>query len=587
MQRFTIGPHTAEVSDRLPHDCPRAGLAGLPPVPNPTKELAIPLASFFSSWWGYGAAVGDQDAAARPDGATSDRVPDGQPAKPAAPTRPATAERPASHAPGHRAGMAPKAKAPIRSAAFFDLDRTLLAGASGPAITGALRATGLVNGRGLPGQDLLFRVFDIFGENRPSMLLTRQAVSFAANWSRATAQEAGRLAADALEVLVQPYARALLDDHRQAGRLVVLATTTPYDLVKPLADRLGFDAVIATRYGERDGVYTGTIDGEFVWGHGKYRAVRAWADDSRVDLRESYAYSDSYYDVPLLNAVGHPEVVNPDPRMRLQALARRWPIRYLDAPPGVPRLAGFEPQQLLLPFVRPGLTPFAHIDLSGTEHVPAEGPAILCANHRSYFDVSAVAYVVAKRGRPVRFLGKKEVFDAPIIGDLARAMGGIRVERGTGSDEPLREALAALRAGEMVALMPQGTIPRGRAFYDPVLKGRWGAARLAALSGAPVIPIGIWGSEKVWPRRAKVPAIWNVTDPPEVRIRVGPPVELGLTDPDADTAAIMAAIVDLLPPEARERREPTPEELAAAMPSGSSLDDADVDHQDARRPGTD
>ena len=118
---------------------------------------------------------------------------------------------------------------------------------------------------------------------------------------------------------MQPYASIA---HRRAppGRSpVVLATTTPYDLVKPLADRLGFDAVIATRYGERDGVYDGTIDGEFVWGSGKYRAVREWADEAGVDLDESYAYSDSYYDVPLLSAVGHPHVVNPDPRMRLQA----------------------------------------------------------------------------------------------------------------------------------------------------------------------------------------------------------------------------------------------------------------------------
>jgi putative phosphoserine phosphatase/1-acylglycerol-3-phosphate O-acyltransferase len=166
-------------------------------------------------------------------------------------------------------------------------------------------------------------------------------------------------------------------------------------------------------------------------------------------------------------------------------------------------------------------------------------------------------------------------------------MGGIRVERGTGSDEPLREALAALEAGDMVALMPQGTIPRGRAFFDPELKGRWGAARLAALSGAPVIPVGVWGTEKVWPRRSKVPAVWNVTAPPKVVVRVGPPVPLGHVDPDADTKAIMAAIVDLLPPEAREHREPTDEELAAAMPSGASDEAADAGHEATRRPGTD
>ncbi len=82
----------------------------------------------------------------------------------------------------------------------------------------------------------------------------------------------------------------------------------------------------------------------------------------------------------------------------------------------------------------------------------------------------------------MRFLGKKEVFDAPVVGSIVTALGGIRVERGSGSDEPLRAAADALTAGEAVALMPQGTIPRGRAFFEPELKGRWGAAKLAALS---------------------------------------------------------------------------------------------------------
>ena len=111
--------------------------------------------------------------------------------------------------------------------------------------------------------------------------------------------------------------------------------------------------------------------------------------------------------------------------------------------------------------------------------------------------------------------------------------------------------------------MPQGTIPRGEAFFDPVLKGRYGAARLAAMTGAPVIPVGMWGTEKVWPRSERVPRVWNVLRPPKVTVRVGDPVALAYEDEDADIEAIMQAIVDLLPPEARERRTPTEEELNA------------------------
>jgi putative phosphoserine phosphatase/1-acylglycerol-3-phosphate O-acyltransferase len=473
------------------------------------------------------------------------------------------------------------------SAAFFDLDRTLLAAASGPTISAALREAGLLSDRHIPGEDLVFRVFDLVGENRPSMKLTRQAARLSAGWSVEAAEEAGRRAAEVLIEQVQPYARVLIDQHHDEGRQVVMATTTPEHLVRPLADLLGLDAVIATRYERHGSEFTGTIDGEFVWGKGKYRAVWEWADRHSVALDESYAYSDSYYDVPLLNAVGHPVVVRPDPRMRVQAVVRRWPVISLDVPPGVPKLLGLEPQQVIIPLARTELVPYAHLHIEGAQHIPSSGPAIICGNHRSYYDFLAVGYAVAKKGRPVRFLGKKEIFDVPVVGDLARAMGGIRVARGTGSDEPLKEAAAALEAGEVVVIMPQGTIPRGIAFFDPKLKGRWGAARLAAMTSAPVLPLGLWGTEKVWPRNARMPNFLNVTHPPDVSVRVGRAVDLTYDDPNADTERIMDAIVGLLPSDAHEFHEPTADELARALPAGFKGDSADLGHEDDRRPGQD
>ena len=475
----------------------------------------------------------------------------------------------------------------MSAAASFDLDRTLLAGASGPVISRALRSVGLMAESSIPGEAIVFRAFNMIGENRPSMMLTRQAVKLAKGWSRATARQAGDIAGAELLAQVQPYARILIDEHRAEGRLVAIATTTPYDMVAPLGELLGVDAVIATRYHDVDGVYDGTFDGPFVWGKGKLDAVQEWAAGAGVDLRDSYAYSDSYYDAPLLGAVGHPVVVNPDPRMRVLAVARRWPTIHLDVPPGVPKLAGIEPQKAIMPFARPELVLYAKLDISGTDHIPAHGPAIICGNHRSYYDPLAMGFTMAKRGRPVRFLGKKEVFDAPIVGDMARAMGGIRVERGTGSDEPLKAAAAALEAGELVAIMPEGTIPRGLAFFDPELKGRWGAAKLAAMSGAPVIPVGLWGTEKVWPRSAKVPSLWNVTSPPDVRIRVGEPLVLDGDDFDEDTRRIMSAISALLPEEARRERVPTEEELRATLPSSYEGDPWDYGREQERRPGSD
>ncbi len=473
----------------------------------------------------------------------------------------------------------------MRSAAVFDLDRTLLAGGSGPVYAEALRRVGLGPDRDVPGASVAFGLYELMGETYPSMLLARRAAGYAAGWPVADAAGAAADAAPQLVRLVQPYAHALIDQHRREGRLLVMATTTPEHLVTPLAAELGIDHVVATRYGVHDGRFDGTIDGEFVWGRGKLRAVQAWAAAHGAQLSTSVAYSDSYYDAPLLAAVGEGVAVNPDPRLLALARLRGWPIRYLDAPDGVAKVLGrVELQRLGMPFAVPELSPLARVSLRGVEHLPDRGGAIVAFNHRSYFDSTAMAYVLSAHGRPARFLGKKEVFDAPVVGSLAEAMGGIRVDRGTGSDEPLDKAAEALRAGELVAVAPQGTIPRGPAFFEPELKARWGCARLAAMSGAPVYPVGLWGTERVWPRNRRTPRVPLWWRRPEVSVRVGPAVP-GLTgDPAEDTRLIMDAIVGLLPTEARQRSEPSTDELMATFPPGYAGDPtAEAD----RRPGTD
>ena len=422
--------------------------------------------------------------------------------------------------------------------------------------------------RSLPGERYVYAAYNRFGESIPFMAMVRAAPMFVKGWAVDALQTAGSLAAPELLALVQPYAPTVLAEHRAEGRRIVLATTTPLDLIAPFAELMGFDDVIATRYARHEGRLVGGIDGDFIWSNGKRDAVRRYAADAGIDLADSHAYSDSIFDLPLLRLVGHPHVVNPDRRLRAMALWRRWPFEHWDRPAGVPKVFGLEPYHLLRPFVRPELFPYARFDIAGVERVPAHGPALLAANHRSYFDVAALAIVAARVGRPVRFLGKKEIFDAPVIGQIARAIGGISVDRAARTDVPLREARRALEAGEAVVILPQGTIPRGRSFFDPVLQGKTGTARLAAMTGAPVVPIGLWGNEQVWPRSSRLPNMTTIADPPHIRLRVGKPVPLGLADAVADTETIMTAISRLLPDAARRAHEPTPEELARTFPPG-------------------
>ena len=114
-------------------------------------------------------------------------------------------------------------------AAFFDLDRTILSGASAHVVSRVLRETGIVT-RTIPGESLMYSIFETFGENLPSMVLGRQAVLAMRGHSRDEVREAARIAAPDLVAMVQPYAQKVIDSHRAEGRSVVLATTTPRDL---------------------------------------------------------------------------------------------------------------------------------------------------------------------------------------------------------------------------------------------------------------------------------------------------------------------------------------------------------------------
>ena len=177
----------------------------------------------------------------------------------------------------------------MAGAAFIDLDRTLLSGASGPAISAALRSTKLVP-QSVPGESLLYRVFNTVGETLPSMLLARQGATAMKGKSQRIVREAVATAIPELNKLVQPFARTAIEQHRANGDKVVLATTTPYDFIEQFARSLGFDDVIATRYEvDAGGLYTGELDSRFVWSGGKLASVSEWCSNNGVSLTDRAA----------------------------------------------------------------------------------------------------------------------------------------------------------------------------------------------------------------------------------------------------------------------------------------------------------
>jgi putative phosphoserine phosphatase/1-acylglycerol-3-phosphate O-acyltransferase len=457
-----------------------------------------------------------------------------------------------------------------RRAAFFDLDRTLLGDSSGIMIMDAMRDKGLISDRDLALADVGRRFFNLVGETWIGMQITKRSLSRFAGWSGKDMRDAAERSVDKLDAAIFTEARELIARHKRDGDLVVIATSTGRDIVEPLADRLGVDRLIATEYEEdAEGVYTGNLIGKWLWGPDKAEAVKNFAEREGIDLDESYAYSDSYFDRHLLEIVGYPRVVNPDAMMRAYAVRKGWPVLGFKNREGPPQLA-LEPYDLLRPFAHPLIAP-VNVVAEGVQLIPRTGPVIVAANHRSYLDPIVLTAVGMRRGRKLRYLGKKEVFDAPVIGQGMKLLGQIEVDRGSGDSTPLQKAVDALHRGEAVGIFPQGTIPRGAEFYEAKLKARTGIARLAIEADVPIVPVALWGTEHIWPRSHRVPRIGELLARRPVYAKVGEPITL---KGDGDTTdfhkladEVMDRIAELLPDDVRNPAPATPTQIKLMTPA--------------------
>jgi HAD superfamily hydrolase (TIGR01490 family) len=214
-----------------------------------------------------------------------------------------------------------------RAAAFFDLDKTVIAKSSTLAFGRPFYKGGLVNRRAVLKSSYAQFVYLLQGADEDSMDRMRDYLkTLCAGWS---VQQVNDIVAETLHDLIDPlvYAEAvaLFEDHHAAGRDVVLVSSSGEEVVGPIGDMLGVEEVVATRMVVEDGRYTGEI-AFYAYGEGKAVALRELADRHGYDLAACYAYSDSVTDLPMLEAVGHPHAVNPDKGLRRAAVERGWPI---------------------------------------------------------------------------------------------------------------------------------------------------------------------------------------------------------------------------------------------------------------------
>ncbi|HUR75313.1 MAG TPA: HAD-IB family hydrolase [Sporichthya sp.] len=235
---------------------------------------------------------------------------------------------------------------PLRAAAFFDLDKTVIAKSSALAFSKPFYQGGLINRRAVLRSAYAQFVYLAGGVDADQMERMRKYLSsLCVGWDVAQVRDIiSETLHDSIDPLIYAEAADLIEEHHLAGRDVVLVSTSGSEIVTPIGELLGADRVLATRMAVDDGGrYTGEIE-FYAYGDNKAAAMRELAEAEDIDLGRSYAYSDSGTDVPMLEAVGHPHAVNPDRALRKEAAERGWPVLVFSRPvsmrsriPAIPR----------------------------------------------------------------------------------------------------------------------------------------------------------------------------------------------------------------------------------------------------------
>jgi len=214
-----------------------------------------------------------------------------------------------------------------RSAAFFDLDRTVIAKSSTLAFGRPLYRSGLMSRRAVLKSSYAQFVYLIAGADEDQLARLRDySARMVGGWPVAQVRQ---IVEETLHELIQPLvydeALHLIAEHKAAGREVVIISSSGEDVVTPIGQLVGADRVIATRMRVENGHYTSHIE-FYAYGPNKAEAMRQVAAAAGYDLADCYAYSDSATDAPMLEVVGHPTAVNPDRALRRLANQRNWPV---------------------------------------------------------------------------------------------------------------------------------------------------------------------------------------------------------------------------------------------------------------------
>jgi len=423
--------------------------------------------------------------------------------------------------------------------AFFDLDRTLIAGYSIVAIAMETARHGAVRGQLRQSAKLVadaLRQKGHSGGGNYHRLVNHVAKALAGTTEETLSEIGERAYRNTIARSIYREAISLVEAHRAAGHKLVIVSAASRYQVAPVARVLGIEEICCTQLEVQGGRFTGNVIAPLCYGEGKTMAARRVARRYGANLKNSWFYSDSSADLPLLRKVGKPVAVNPSDKLAVHARNNNWTQLNFNTRglPGLEQIVrtGLVAQSMLATTAigaisrRLGVAPnsnanrmtrligdigsgFAGLDfeVEGIQHLRRERPAIYIFNHQSLLDSMVLAHLLRE---DVVALCKKEMASIPIVGPMLRQMDTIFVERKENDQAAvLKKALSTLADGRSLVIAPEGT----RSTLGVIQPFKHGAFLLARKAGVPIVPILLHNVKDALPKGALLlrPATIRVT----------------------------------------------------------------------------
>ena len=434
-------------------------------------------------------------------------------------------------------------------AAFFDFDKTLIAGYSAKSFLTEQLKSGGISPRGIAKQLRAAANFRS-GKMNFSAFMAETSGAFRGHAEYVFEEFGEEVYRKKVAGAIYPEARKLLQAHKDMGHTIAIVSSATIYQIEPAARELGIDYIMCTDLEIEDGVFTGNVISPTCFGEGKRTSAEDFCEEMGTQMSDSYFYTDSEDDLPLLEVVGHPRVVNPSKTLGRIARQRSYPVCKFKGGerPTISRVARTAGAYATLPAalattaplwaltgnkrdaLNAGITLWTDtvaaltgltFDVEGEEHLWSSRPCVFIFNHQSSIDPIILGKLLR---RDITGIGKKEIARFPVVGPAMKYADMVFVDRGSTSKaiEQIRPVIKALKEdGLSVCLAPEGTRSRG----TKLGKFKKGAFHIAMQAKVPIVPIVIHNASDALPKGH------NIAKPAHIKVTVLPPIKTGRWTP--------------------------------------------------------